>query len=1162
MNALDGPQKTHRPSRSKKKKSKSSNSSKKHAVAKPGAFARRLKLSADRSQRRAQNPTTPLSRPHSDTAPRVVAVVGPKGTGKSTIIRNLVRHYTKRNVPNITGPITVVTGRKKRVTFVEVGGDLPSMIDVAKVADLVLLVIDAAFGFEMETFEFLNILAAHGMPKVIGVLTHLDNIREGKQVRKTKKSLKDRIWAELYDGAKVFYLSGITTTGDYLKREVLNLARFISVAKFPTLRWRAEHPYVLADRVEDITPKSIDHNANRTVAAYGYIRGNAVRPTAGGWRVHLAGVGDLVAENLEIIPDPCPMPEEDGDGMKKKRKIGERERVIYAPMAPEVDGIAYDRDAVYIELQKEDVRFSDKKDVVGDLPVDEEPDGEGEIMVKSLQKGEGDAVDEELKKVELQLVKGGKNIVSEEFSHRNGRRKFTFGHGDGSEDSESEDSESSEDSGSEDESDADNTSEPKEITHDADDSERDSGESSDESDEEVVAAKRWKTMMLENADKNLKTHISPSKVLSKYIYKKDENGEYIGGRETKESKEDEEDSDGDTFFKVKGHGGADAADPERKNMFSEAVLDDITRLLPQATRNWMENDELCAVLKQGRFGTGRSISGKGEQHQLESDEASEVDGDFEDLETGEVHRAGGKEVDSENDPDSDDEDMSDVENEDETQQRRRGRRRFTDFSDEESSDEEGGVGKSSRKPRHPDDEIFRDERRLERERLEKIKAEELDGLDEEARIALEGVRPGLYVRLELQDVPVEFVKYFDPDNPVVIGGLKPSDDEGKTYLRARVRRHRFKRGVLKSADPVVLSIGWRRFQSVPIYDTEDQGGRYRYLKYTPEYLHCNATFWAPGVAPGAGVIMCQSFGRSKRGFRIAGSGVVTEVGSSFNVVKKLKLIGEPLKVHRNTAFIKGMFNSELEASKYLGASLRTVSGIRGTVKKTISIAQQRGSTDRDIAKAPPGTFRAGFEDKILLSDIVFLRAWVPVEAPKFFSMASTLLDKKTGSNVETWRMRTVREIREAKQLSIPLNKDSLYTPIERTAPKFAPLKISKKLEGALPYASKPKQFSAKGLKKPRTERKAAVAEERAVVLNPEEKAQRKLLQAVYTIRNDRLKRRKAANKVRLEKRQKEIAKAAEKHEKTRSERRKRKFALQGAQEMRQSKRQRGGGEDD
>lgn len=38
--------------------------------------------------------------------------------------------------------------------------DLNGMIDAAKYADLVLLMIDGGFGFEMETFEFLNILQA------------------------------------------------------------------------------------------------------------------------------------------------------------------------------------------------------------------------------------------------------------------------------------------------------------------------------------------------------------------------------------------------------------------------------------------------------------------------------------------------------------------------------------------------------------------------------------------------------------------------------------------------------------------------------------------------------------------------------------------------------------------------------------------------------------------------------------------------------------------------------------------------------------------------------------------------------------------------------------------------------------------------------------------
>lgn len=93
--------------------------------------------------------------PDDQPPPVIVAVVGPPGVGKSTLLKSLVRRYTKQTLNEIKGPVTVVSGKKQRLTFIECNNDLNSMIDIGKIADLVLLMIDGSFGFEMvRTFIF------------------------------------------------------------------------------------------------------------------------------------------------------------------------------------------------------------------------------------------------------------------------------------------------------------------------------------------------------------------------------------------------------------------------------------------------------------------------------------------------------------------------------------------------------------------------------------------------------------------------------------------------------------------------------------------------------------------------------------------------------------------------------------------------------------------------------------------------------------------------------------------------------------------------------------------------------------------------------------------------------------------------------------------------
>uniref|UniRef100_A0A671NIZ7 Ribosome biogenesis protein BMS1 homolog n=1 Tax=Sinocyclocheilus anshuiensis TaxID=1608454 RepID=A0A671NIZ7_9TELE len=1080
---------------------------------------------------------TPLEPP-----PVVVVVMGPPKVGKSTLIRCLIKNYTRQKLSDICGPVTIVSGKKRRLTLIECNNDINSMIDLAKVADLVLMLIDASFGFEMETFEFLNICQVHGFPRVMGVLTHLDTFKNNTTLSKTKKRLKHRFWTEVYQGAKLFYLSGMVY-GEYQTQEVKNLGRFISVMKFRPLVWRTSHPYVVADRMEDLTdPEAIRLNpkCDRTVSLYGYLRGTFLKNKC---QVHIPGVGDFSVSDVSFLPDPCPLPE-----VIKKRALNVKERLLYAPLAG-VGGLVYDKDAVYIDMPgghkclfQEEVRPTTElvQSLIGTqatldakmaamLPFflctcltfselivrkqnpvesrewdenaqrerrravfadeDEKDDDEEEESDEEEEEEEEDEEDEDeeglttVKKVDEKAVETAappvkKQKIEEPMempAFADSDDELEKSEGEESEEEEEGDEENEEmeegepvkrssgpDSGLCSEEDDEDEEEDSDMDEDGDGIAKSKmsfkhpeEEKIDKEDAEMAyetaGALRWKEDLAQKASEAYLRHQLAAPNLRKLVY-----GTGVKytvklhvAEEEEEDSNDEEELGG--LFKV--------SRPERsKKVRADAM--DCSRFHPDSSHDWDQEEVRSSI--RDCFVTGKWEEDKDAATLLK--ENDELYGDFEDLETGEVHKAktGNKDKEAPQVKLDDDE----VQKNKRLEKKRRLKERFDAQYDD-------------------GDATYFDDLKEEMQKQAELNRQEFEDVDDEVRVQYEGFRPGMYVRVEIPALPCEFVTNFDPHYPIVLGGLGPS--EGNVgYLQMRLKKHRWHSRILKTRDPLILSLGWRRFQTIPLYYIEDHNGRHRLLKYTPEHMHCGATIWGPITPQGTGFLAVQMVRGIKANFRIAATGVVLDLDKSVTIVKKLKLIGYPYKIFKNTCFIQGMFNTVLEVAKFEGASIRTVSGIKGQIKKAL--------------RTPLGAFRATFEDRLLMSDIVFLRSWYPVLVPQLYNPVTSLL-MPVGQK-DTWAgMRTLGHLKHDLGIRNKPNQDSLYKPVVRQVRHFNTLHIPKELQKALPFKNKPKQMQAKG-KTPRDLQRPAVVRE------PHEKKVAALLDAlssVYAYKNKKAK---------------------------------------------------------
>ena len=203
---------------------------------------------------------------------------------------------------------------------------------------------------------------------------------------------------------------------------------------------------------------------------------------------------------------------------------------------------------------------------------------------------------------------------------------------------------------------------------------------------------------------------------------------------------------------------------------------------------------------------------------MDDDDDEDIYGDFEDLETGEKHKAEPKsksklEDKSEGKPETDAPKEMTSGDMDERKRLIEKKRKLKEQFDAEYD---------------TTDKSFYEDLKQEVERQAEINKSEFEGLDEGVRVTLEGFRPGMYVRLEIDRVPCELITNLDPAYPMIVGGLLPGE-ENIGYVQTRIKKHRWFSRILKSKDPVILSVGWRRFQTLAIFSKLGKIYLYRFI---------------------------------------------------------------------------------------------------------------------------------------------------------------------------------------------------------------------------------------------------------------------------------------------------------------------------------------------
>lgn len=128
---------------------------------------------------------------------------------------------------------------KCKVALFETKRTIISILDSAKISDMIIAVIDINEGIDEEGKTYVSLLRAQGIPSIIFVIQGLDKVNPKKQ-KDVKKDMINTIEKEFANEPKVVFCDSI--------EDSRILCRWIHEQKVKKIHWKELRPYLLIDK--------------------------------------------------------------------------------------------------------------------------------------------------------------------------------------------------------------------------------------------------------------------------------------------------------------------------------------------------------------------------------------------------------------------------------------------------------------------------------------------------------------------------------------------------------------------------------------------------------------------------------------------------------------------------------------------------------------------------------------------------------------------------------------------------------------------------------------------------------------------------------------------------------------------------------------------------